>query len=232
MAKYKVGIIGCGWIGIGQSHIAKDAKKEDTHFNAYKNNPETQVVALCDSKKSFIPDWGINKYTDYMQMVTKRKLDIVSVCTPPETHKEIVCNIAPYVRGIYCEKPIASTLQDGWEMIQACRKNKVILQINHQRLFMMPTFRYSRGILDTGTHMFSLIRHLFREGVSVYIEAVDTDEHVFELDCTHNKDVMIPFGVAHLIKCLKENRQSVSSGEKAFEALRLALEYQERTGCK
>lgn len=214
---YKVGIIGLGRIA---------CKLPDNHMNAYRDCPETRITTLCDIDKARLDQWGaIVPYTDYMKMVQNEKLDIVSVCTPPETHCEIVCNIAPYVKAIYCEKPIALTLEDADKMIDICHKYEVILQVNHQRRFVNPKFRFSRGILNTGTHMFDLIRYLFRPEIKVDIEEVDTEEPIFELDCTHNTDKMIPLGVAHLVQCLKENKQSISSGEEAREALRMCLEY-------
>jgi predicted dehydrogenase len=223
---YRVGIIGCGFIGI---------KASDNHALAYLDYEDTELVALCDNnpKKLCFADetMGFTPYTNYMEMVKGEKLDIVSVCTPPETHCKIVCDIAPYVKAIYCEKPIATTLEDADKMIAVCAKKKVILQINHQRLFMRPVFRYSRGLLNTGTHMFSLIAHLFRSNCSFEIQRVDTDEPVFELDCTHNDKPMIKYGVSHLVNCLKTKRMiPVASAQKARDALKMALQFHQMTG--
>lgn len=221
---YRVGIIGCGHIGI---------ELPDNHKLAYESCLQTKLVALCDDKKD-IP----NAYKNYMEMVEKEHLDIVSVCTPPETHCQIVCDIVHHVKAIYCEKPIALTLLEAREMINTCHNHNVILQINHQRRFRPPVFRFSRGIMNTGSHMFDLLRHLFGEleyltweyaffksGLICRIEEIDTQEPVFELDCTHNKDRMIGLGVQHLVRCLETGMESRSSGEEAYEDLRLCLTY-------
>jgi hypothetical protein len=213
MRQYRVGIIGLGKIAY---------YLPDNHLKAYEENPRTDVITTCDIDKS-----KGGKYTDYISMVQNEKLDIVSVCTPPETHCRIVCDIAPYVKAIYCEKPIATNLSDASKMINTCHEHKVILQINHQRLFVNPYFRFSRGVVNNGTHAFSLIKHLFRPEITVNVEYIDTDEHIFELDCTHNKEPMIKKGVEHLVQCLKEKKESISSGEKAFLALKSALQYEE-----
>jgi len=217
---YRAGIIGLGRIGV---------EFDDSHASAYIDCPDTELVASCDIKK-------VALYDDYIRMVKEQELDIVSVCTPPETHCQIVCNIAPYVRAIYCEKPIATTLEDADRMIETCHKHNVILQINHQRRFIRPRFRFSRGWLNTGTHMFDLLRQLFGEptyiypngigfasGLSCEIEKVDTDEPIFELDCTHNGERMILKGVEELVVCLQLGRQSKSSGEEARHALAAVL---------
>lgn len=229
---YKAGIIGLGRIGV---------EFEDSHASAYRDCPDIELVAACDAnldraRMSPCPLF----YTDYEWMVAEEQLDIVSICTPPETHYQIVCDIAPYVKAIYCEKPIATTLEDADRMIGACQKAGVILQVNHQRSFVRPKFRFSRGILNTGTHMFALLRQLFGEikyltdhnvtfesGLVCDIEEVKTDEPIFELDCTHNKDRMILAGVEHLVECLKNGAKPISSGEDAREALYLVLKFQE-----
>ncbi len=129
-------------------------------------------------------------------------------------------------------------------MIKTCHKHNVILQINHQRRFINPKFRFSRGIIHTGTHVFDLLRSLFGEfqlwgeggkwvifgSKLIEIEYVDTDEHIFELDCVRSKEPMILKGVENLVYCLKNNMQPSSNGEEAREDLRLCLEFQKLKG--
>lgn len=232
MKIYRTGIIGLGKIGV---------EFEDNHMTAYRDCPNTKLVALCDINESSLFRWRevilgrAHFYTDFASMAGTEQLDIISVCTPPETHCRIVCGIAPYVKAIYCEKPIAFTLEDADKMIETCHKHNVILQINHQRRFTMPKFRFSRGIINTGTHAFDLLRQIFGECVfvggkywtfgktKVEIEYVPTDEPLFELDCTHSKERMILKGVEHLVGCLDNGSESISSGEEAKLTLSLAL---------
>ncbi len=233
---YRVGIIGCGWIAV---------KAPDSHLRAYQDNPDTVVVALCD-KDEWKAD-GLLDYDNDFELVTDSYWsmlrftgpDIVSVCTPVETHCQIVCDIAPYVKAIYCEKPIALTLEDADKMIETCHKNNVILQVNHQRRFMPVKARFARDIIDTGTHMFDRLRQLFGElgRISgnlylfgkqwVEIEYIKSDEHIFEIDCTRSGERMILKGVEHLVECLNKGKQNISSGEEARETLRQVLRFEE-----
>ncbi len=213
----------------------------DSHYKAYLDCKDSKVIALCDSDRGKFPSGtGIPFfYSDYSEMIKHCNLDIVSVCTPPETHCEIVCDIAPYVKAIYCEKPIALTLEDADRMIETCYNNNVILQVNHQRRFMPVKVRFSRDIIDTGTHMFDRLRQLFGElgrisdnlylfgNQWVEIEYIKSDEHIFEIDCVRSKERMILRGVEHLVKCLDEGKQSISSGEEACKSLELVLAFKE-----
>jgi len=226
---YRVGIIGCGWIAI---------KAPDNHLKAYQENSNTEMVALCDNDIWRIP-YGGAEYTEYMDMVKKENLDIVSVCTPVETHYKIVTDIVPYVKAIYCEKPMATTIEECDRMIGVCHKHGVILQINHQRHFTLPRITFSRNIIDTGTHVFDKLRQLFGEGTHlrdnlwmfgrqmVEVNYIKSDEYLLEFDCLHTREPMIPLGVQHLVECLNEGEQSISSGEDGREALRLALKFKE-----
>lgn len=225
----KVGIIGCGHIAI---------EDEDSHLKGYQECIGVKTIVFCDSKKK--EAYGIKiDYSDYMEMVKKEHLDIVSVCTPVETHCQIVRNIAPYVKAIYCEKPIACSLEAANAMIEDCHKYGVILQVNHQRRFIPVKARFSRGVLDSGTHMFDRLRQLFGEMTFnngnlylfgsqwVEIEYVDSQEHIFEIDCVRTKERMIKRGVYHLVECLKEGKESISSGEEAMLSLKALLSYEQ-----
>jgi len=215
---YRVGIIGCGFIGV---------KAPDSHLKAYQDCPDTDLVALCDLfpiAKELTAEY--DEYQYYEDMVENDDLDIVSVCTPPETHCQIVCDIAPFVKAIYCEKPIALTLEEADKMIDMCHKFGVILQVNHQRRFAPVKVRFSNGILNYGSHMFDRMRQLFFNQW-VRIEYIDTDENIFEIDCTSNNDRLIDKGVQHLVECLKEGKESISSGEESRKTLQVVLQFKE-----
>jgi predicted dehydrogenase len=242
---YRAGIIGCGKIGVGSDG------RPDNHLSAYLKHPEIALVGLCDTDDQLVVG-TFNKYSAlphgtwpeglmwvaYLGMVKARNLDIVSVCTPAATHRQIVCDIAPYVKAIYCEKPIALTLEDADAMIEACDKHHVILQVNHQRRFTHPVMRFARDRINTGTHTFDLIRQYFGEITEIHqdwvetahgqvdIQYVDSQEHIFELDMVRTQEPMIRAGVAHLVNCLKTGKQSISSGEEARETLRCLLEWE------
>ena len=238
---WRAGIIGCGRIGCGFG---------DCHARAYRDCVKTNLEVVCDVdiNKAYACSHklaGVGTITDnYEEMFLAVKLDIVSVCTPPETHCQIVCDIAPYVKAIYCEKPIATTIEDAEKMIETCHNHNVILQINHQRRFGRPKFLFSRGLLNTGTHMFDLLRMYFGDirigrgntiitpnGLVIDIIELCGEEPVFRFEMPKSNYTvsLIRNGVEHLVKCLEMGRQSISSGEEALEALRLVKEFERQS---
>lgn len=127
MATYRVGIIGTG--GISRHHT-----------RGYNLCEKTQIVAAADinseNLKKYGEEFGITAlYPDYMEMLTKENLDIVSVCTWHVTHCQIVCDTAPHVKAILCEKPMALNLGEAELMVEACDKAGVKFAIGHQRRF-------------------------------------------------------------------------------------------------
>uniref|UniRef100_A0A6M3IJD5 Putative oxidoreductase family protein n=1 Tax=viral metagenome TaxID=1070528 RepID=A0A6M3IJD5_9ZZZZ len=194
---------------------------EDSHLNAYKNNPYISFVTLCDRLK---PDG--KHHLHYLDMVQLDYPDIVSVCTPPETHCQIVCDIAPYVKAIWCEKPIAMNLDEADRMIEVCKENNTILQINHQRRWMRPKFKFSRGIFNSGSHAFDLVNFLFKDLSIVDFEYIDTDEYIFEFNLTHPEEPLLPKALDHLIWCLENGQPTISSGENGRRSLEQCINFQ------
>ena len=209
-----VGIIGKGFIGYDSP---------DSHYHGYLDCSSTTDCLICDLYKPA-------NYKDYMEMVTSHNFDILSICTPVETHCQIVCEIAPYVKALYVEKPIATTIEEADRMIETCHKHGVILQVNHQRRFLKPKMRWSRGILNNGTHAFDLMRQMFGEEwpEKIDLEYVDSMDYppIFELVINQPELRPILKGVEHLVECLKEGKQSISSGKEARVTLKEVLQFE------
>lgn len=135
---YKVGIIGCGRIaGLLEDDPLRG--KPCTHAGAFDAVKETKITTACDINKKrlkqFGQRWNVQSlYTDYRRMLEKEDIDIVSVAAWTRFHHKMVVDAAESgIRGIYCEKPMALTLDQAEEMIRVCNKNNVVLTINHER---------------------------------------------------------------------------------------------------
>lgn len=150
---YRVGIIGCGRprattgaTGFGMSHY---------HAQGYNQSPDARLVALADinldNARAFQAEHGGEQlYDDYHQMLAEADLDIVSICTWPHLHAEmVIAAAAAGVQAIHCEKPMAPTYGEAVRMVEACAQQGVQLTFNHQRRFAAP-FRRARALLQAG----------------------------------------------------------------------------------
>jgi len=224
---YSAAIIGAGRIG---------CEFFDSHARAYKSNTNTNLLAIFDKqfKKAMEAgkEWDVPVIGDQYWEMGELGIDIVSICTPPRTHLAVakdmlMCNKG--LRAIYCEKPIAIEIDEAKEMIELCKERNVVLQINHQRRFGTPTFTFSRGIFNTGTHMVYLLKQYFGEitdvtknqlhfeNIVVDIQELSIEKHVFELGIP-TQDLILK-GVEHLVECLEQGHDSKSNGECALRDL-------------
>ena len=125
--RYRVAIVGCG-------RIAR------AHATALTAHPAVELVALCDVSeeglRAFGQTYGVSpdgQFTAYEDLFDAVHPDVVHVCTWPDTHALITRAAAERGIHVYCEKPMALTLQEADEMIAACREARVVLGINHHR---------------------------------------------------------------------------------------------------
>ena len=111
----------------------------------------TAVVDVVeDAAKAAAAELGISKwYTDYRQILDDKDVDAVVVVSPTNLHRDIVIDCANAKKHIFCEKPMAMNTQECDEMIEACEKNGVKLQIGFMRRFD-ESFVEARRLLDAG----------------------------------------------------------------------------------
>ena len=147
---YRAGIIGLADIAVGPIDAAPAAalgvKMPYNHAAAYAQTQGATVVAVCDVtaamverfQKQYGARWPEAKgYSDYRKMFAEAKLDMVSICTPDHLHADmVVAACESGVRGIVCEKPLATTIADAERMIAAVEKHGVKMSVEHTRRFI------------------------------------------------------------------------------------------------
>jgi predicted dehydrogenase len=109
-----------------------------THVMAFQAIRGVSIVAGSDivpqALTTFCDAWKIpGRYGDYREMISREKLDGVSIVAPDKAHAEIA--IACLERGIpvLCEKPMASTLADAERMVEAWKKAGVVAMVNYSK---------------------------------------------------------------------------------------------------
>lgn len=128
--KLRVGIIGCGGIGL-QKHLPALSTLETVELVAFCDLIEERALA---GKAKF----GTNEsttYTDYQLMLAEEDLDVVHVCTPNASHAELSIAALNAGNHVMCEKPMAKTAAEGRAMIAAAKENGKKLTIGYQNRF-------------------------------------------------------------------------------------------------
>lgn len=164
MKRYRVCIVGLSGIGAGKPMSDGPAgfgsPMPHSHATAYSYVQETEVVGVCDLVRDrvdeVLKDWsgtwtGLKGYLDYKEMLAEQKPDILSVVTSDNRHRDIVVHATESgVRGIYCEKPIATCLADADRMIEAVERHQVPMTLNHTRRWY-PIFHQVKEEMAKGT---------------------------------------------------------------------------------
>ncbi|MEK7397366.1 MAG: Gfo/Idh/MocA family oxidoreductase, partial [Candidatus Poribacteria bacterium] len=115
-----VGIIGSG--GIARSHI-----------QAIKENDNIRLAAVMDvdpnRAESLAKENNVRAYTRVDALLDDPEVEAVHVCTPHVFHGEHVVASAKAGKHVLVEKPMALTLKECDEMIQACEAEGKILMV-------------------------------------------------------------------------------------------------------
>ncbi len=122
----RVAIIGAGVMGT-------------LHARIYSKMPNVKLIAICDidnlsaSKLSELHD--VKKYVDYKKLITQELLDGVSITVPTGLHKEVALFCIEHNVNILVEKPLTRTVDDAKSIVEAAKKNGVVLSIGHIERF-------------------------------------------------------------------------------------------------
>lgn len=142
MGAVKVAVIGIG--RIGKMH-AKNIK----YFI-----PEAEVVAVADvvweAAKKCAEELKIPRAEkDYRPLLEDKTIDAVVICTSTDTHAQIIKEAAAAKKHIFCEKPIALTLEEIDSVLQVVNNEKVKFQVGFQRRFDI-NFRRAKEYIKEG----------------------------------------------------------------------------------
>ena len=111
----KFGVIGCGYHGrdiVGTLAVL----------------PNAPVVALCDHYGAFLRRTGrsapdAKQYANYKDLLADENVEAVVIATPSHQHKEIVQDALKAGKHVYCEAPLASTIEDAKAIAMAAHQH-------------------------------------------------------------------------------------------------------------
>ena len=187
--KIKVGVVGLGHI----AHIAE--------LPALSEMSNVEIVAAFDITQESV-DRAMSKYkiakgfTSFEEFL-KEDMDCAFVLTPKPTHHDYVIALLDRGLDVFTEKPLALTLAQSWEMVEAAQRNNKLLMVGLNRRYA-PVYQkvkeqYKdkrpdvviaqknrngteyRATLENAIHVIDLMRWLCGEAVSVQAEGIFTD---------------------------------------------------------
>ncbi len=119
--------IRCGLIGHGM--IGRE------HARILVANPGAELVVVCDTDSGVDAPAGIRFTTSLEDALDTPGLEAVWVCTPQHVHRPVVEAALSRDLAVFCEKPMASSLEDADAMIRAADASRGSLVIGHTLRF-------------------------------------------------------------------------------------------------
>ena len=155
----RIGCIGVGRMGSGDM---RECLRE-----GLKPSANARIVAVCDvdrhraenakrqAEKQYgemLPDGPrqeIAIYDDFRDLLSQKDIDGVLVATPDHWHALVSIAAAEAGKDIHVQKPLTYTIDEGKKLIEAVRRNNVILQTGSQQR-SDGTFRHACELVRNG----------------------------------------------------------------------------------
>jgi predicted dehydrogenase len=148
LKEVSVAIIGTRFMGRAHSH----AWTSVTKFFDVGITPVLKVACGQDEKatREFARRWGWEEAVgDWRQVVERKDIDVIDVCTPTYLHRDIVVAAAGNGKHIFCEKPIAMSYAEAREMVEAAERAGVLHYLNHNYR-RTPAIAFARQLIEEG----------------------------------------------------------------------------------
>jgi len=182
--RLNIGLIGLGRLGRVYA------------INLANRVPNAKLVAIADRNddvaQAFANDFSIPRwYKTHTDLLADKNVDAVAVLTSTSSHKQVVIDAARAGKAVFCEKPIAMSVEDAEEILSVVAKAGVFFQPAFQRRFdpgyMAAKVQIEQGTIGTPVVLTSTSRDPFRPSLEFCDPAVsgglisDMGIHDFDL---------------------------------------------------
>jgi predicted dehydrogenase len=135
--RLRVGMVGYAFMGAAHSHAWRTAHR----FFELPLTPE--LTAIAGRNPAGVADAALrmgwhSTEADWHRLVERDDIDLIDICTPGDTHREIAIAALRAGKHVLCEKPLANSVAEAEEMATVAR------EAAEQGTFAMCGFTYRR----------------------------------------------------------------------------------------
>lgn len=139
--KIGVGVIGVGTYG-------------EWHARTYAECTSSDLIAVADidegrAKKIAHKYKAKDYYKDYLALLDRSDIELVSVVLPDFLHREACISAAKAGKHVLVEKPLATSVEDALAIIETAKKSKVKLMVDFANRWN-PPFLHAKGAISEG----------------------------------------------------------------------------------
>lgn len=144
----RVGMIGYRFMGKAHSNGWRQAPR------FFPLEAELEMHTICGRQPEGVETaarelgWK-NASTDWKEVIENPEIDVVDINTPNDSHAEIAIAAANAGKHVLCEKPLALTVGQCREMLDAAEKNGVVHMVchNYRRI---PAIAHAKKMIEEG----------------------------------------------------------------------------------
>jgi predicted dehydrogenase len=131
------------------------------HSNAYRQvarffdvDPAPRMIALCGRNEAAVREaaasLGWEGYeTDYGRMLERDDIQLVDISSSSDTHHEFALAALEAGKHVFCEKPLANTLSEAREMMEAAQRAGTVNMVCHNYR-RVPAIQLAKKFVDEG----------------------------------------------------------------------------------
>lgn len=148
MSKVNIGMIGYKFMGKAHSHAYHDLPM------FFPDVAKPVMKAICGRNEEGVRqaqqqlNWESYE-TDWRKLIERDDIDLIDINAPSNMHKEIAIAAAQAGKHIFCEKPLALTLADSRDMLEAAEKAGVKHMTGFNYRFA-PAVQLAKKLIDEG----------------------------------------------------------------------------------
>jgi len=151
MSKRKLNVALIGYQFMGKAH-SNAYRQVARFFDDLEVEPVMKVICGRNEEnvRKAAQKYGWEEYDTSSERVVERKdIDLVDVSVPGNMHAPIAIAAANAGKMVLCEKPLANTLAEARQMVEAVQKNKVPNALCHNYRFA-PAVQLAKQLIDEG----------------------------------------------------------------------------------
>jgi glucose-fructose oxidoreductase len=137
---------------------------------AFAHSKKAKLVAVVSGDKNkakkFAQDFNASQsytYAEFSRCLENPAVDAVYIATPPGEHEKYAVAAAKAGKHVLCEKPLAATVQQARNMVNTCRRNKVLFMTAYRKYFEPSSLALKKMIKTGELGRIDVIHTLFTE---------------------------------------------------------------------
>lgn len=145
----RVGLVGFGQMGRIHSYAYRSIPMY------YDGHPcKITLQCVCDTNEALakkgVEQAGFASYTTNLrELVERRDIDVINICTPNNLHKEAVLAALQNGKHVYCEKPLAFNEAEAREIVAVAEQSGLKHQITAEYRFI-PAIMKAKELIQAG----------------------------------------------------------------------------------